>query len=84
MPGVLVEVALEDGLLVVRPDHRRLEVVQHDPPGDSAEELPGVLQALDEVRDLLPVPDPDEHVPAVDQHHHQGVELLPPPGLRVA
>jgi len=53
MAGVLGEGALEDRVATVRLRDRGLEVVEHDSAWDTSEEVPGVLQTLDQVLDLL-------------------------------
>ena len=83
VPGVLLEGSLEGRIVAVRLDDGRLEVVDDRAVGHAAEELPGVLQTLDQIRHLLSVGQVHVLVAAEDQGDHQGVYHPPPAGGRV-
>ena len=69
--GVFQESPGEGGMQRVRSGHRRRAIVDHQVAGDAAEESPGLLQAGDDVLQLLTEGGPDEAVPGVGQHYDQ-------------
>ncbi len=83
MPGVLGEGPLEVGLVAIGLGDSALQIVHDAASRDPAEELPGVLQAVDHLIQLLGPGDMNVHVPAVDQDHDQRPEQAAPPGLGI-
>ena len=71
--SILLEGALEDGIVAIGPAHGRLEVVQNEANRHAPKELPGVLQSVEELGQLLAGCDVDVLVAAVGQRDDQGV-----------
>jgi len=69
---ILQEAAGEPGMQRVGTRHRGRAVVDDQVAGNTAEECPRRLQPCDHVLQLLGVGRPDEAVPRMAQHHHQG------------
>ena len=78
VPRVLVEHAAEDRVVAVGLRDRRPQIVEDDAARHPAEEVPGILQALDQIRQLLAVRHVHVLVAAVHQRHHQRVQQAPP------
>jgi hypothetical protein len=72
--GVLGEGALEDGVVAIGLGDGGLEVVDDYTARNSAKEDPGVLESLDQIRDLLREGRMDVLVTAVDQRDDERVE----------
>jgi hypothetical protein len=81
--GVFLERALEDGIVPIGLRDGGAKIVQDHAGRDAAEVLPGVLEPLDQVRELLRGRGGDVLVAAVDERDNEGVEDAPPPRLRV-
>ncbi|MCJ7821796.1 MAG: hypothetical protein MUQ26_01720 [Armatimonadetes bacterium] len=84
---VLSQLAVRLGQLLVlqrRPQHRRLEIVDHQLPGHAPEALKGALVAADP--GIHPLVEDKLHilVPGVGERHHKAVGLPQPPGSGVS
>ena len=82
--GVLLEGALEDGVVAIGLDDRGAQIVEDDSAGGTAEEGPGVLEAVDEVGDRLRMGDVDVGVAAVASSTSiaQSIRRLPVSGRK--
>jgi hypothetical protein len=81
--GVLVERALERGQVTVGFDDRGFQIVDDHAFGNTAEELPGCLQTLDEIWDLLSVRRVNVLMSAEDQRDDEGVKGAAFPGVGI-
>ena len=66
-----------------KPDYVFGHIVGNHPSGQAAKPGPGILQPIDDVRELLGEGDVDVLVTAVDQDDRQGPGYSSPAGLRV-
>jgi hypothetical protein len=69
--GVLLEGALEDRIVAIGLGDGGFQIVDHHPRRHTAEVLPGVLQAVDELGDRLVKTDVDELMAAMSQCDQQ-------------